>query len=203
MIDKIKFYMVPVSPWSFLSMKRLKNLSKKYKVPIDIKPIDLFQIFKENGIKLVSERSACIQKNRINELKRWGSILNIKLNVKPKHFPVNPEKTCKILIASTLTNEKNKTFDLAYSISKALWTQNKNINSDITLIKLIKELKFKNDILKLAKQEKTLINYIKNTKEAIKNNVFGVPTFIYKKKLFWGQDRMSFLENHIKIDLND
>ena len=31
-----------------------------------------------------------------------------------------------------------------------------------------------------------------------KNNVFGVPTFLYKNELFFGQDRMFMLEQAIK-----
>ena len=33
-----------------------------------------------------------------------------------------------------------------------------------------------------------------NTSDAKKNNVFGVPTFLYKNELFFGQDRMFMLE---------
>ena len=33
-----------------------------------------------------------------------------------------------------------------------------------------------------------------NTAEAIERQVFGAPTYIYKDKLYWGQDRLDFLE---------
>ena len=38
----------------------------------------------------------------------------------------------------------------------------------------------------------------KNTQEAISDKVFGVPSFIYNNKMFWGQDRIFFLEKEIK-----
>ena len=38
----------------------------------------------------------------------------------------------------------------------------------------------------------------KNTKEALDQDLFGVPSFVYKKELFWGQDRIFFLEEKIK-----
>ena len=37
-----------------------------------------------------------------------------------------------------------------------------------------------------------------NTMNAIKNDVFGVPTFIFKNQMFWGQDRIFFLEKEIR-----
>ena len=36
-----------------------------------------------------------------------------------------------------------------------------------------------------------------NTEEAIDKNIFGVPTWIFNNELFWGQDRLDFLERAI------
>jgi 2-hydroxychromene-2-carboxylate isomerase len=36
--------------------------------------------------------------------------------------------------------------------------------------------------------------YEAKTREGLARQVFGAPTFIYKQELFWGQDRLDFLE---------
>ena len=36
--------------------------------------------------------------------------------------------------------------------------------------------------------------YEANTHEAVSRQVFGAPTYVYKDELFWGQDRLDFLE---------
>ena len=36
--------------------------------------------------------------------------------------------------------------------------------------------------------------YQDNTEEAVAKNVFGSPTYICNDELFWGQDRLDFLE---------
>ena len=46
----------------------------------------------------------------------------------------------------------------------------------------------------LAKSEKIAKIYQDNTEEAVAKNVFGSPTYIYNNELFWGQDRLDFLE---------
>ena len=198
MKESIKFYMVPISPWTYLGMPRLKTLSKKYNVSIKIKPIDLFYIYRKLGTKIVADRPSAIQKNRISELKRWGKLLNIKLNVKPKYFPVNTDKACKLLLAADHINDKDKTFDLAYTLAKAMWAENQDLNDYKTLKKILAKLGYEKKIFEFIKNEKINNAYKQNTKEAFKNNVFGVPTFIYKNKLFWGQDRLFFLEEEIK-----
>jgi 2-hydroxychromene-2-carboxylate isomerase len=30
--------------------------------------------------------------------------------------------------------------------------------------------------------------------EAVENGVFGTPTYVYNKTLYWGQDRLDFLD---------
>ena len=66
-------------------------------------------------IKMVSKRPKAIQKNRLRELQRWKEYLNIKFNIKPKFFPVDPIKSCKLIIASSIfyINEKLRIFQLA------------------------------------------------------------------------------------------
>ena len=82
----IDFYMVVISPWCYLGLNRLISISKTYDIEINIKPIDLFSIFKEYGTKGVKERPLPVQKNRINEIKRWGNYLDIKINEKNKEY---------------------------------------------------------------------------------------------------------------------
>ena len=36
------------------------------------------------------------------------------------------------------------------------------------------------------------------TQEAVGRSVFGAPTYIYKDEMFWGQDRLEFLERALQ-----
>ena len=36
------------------------------------------------------------------------------------------------------------------------------------------------------------------TSEAFEKEIFGAPTFTFKNKIFWGQDRLDFLERALK-----
>jgi len=49
-----------------------------------------------------------------------------------------------------------------------------------------------------AKSEKVSKIYADNTEEAVEKNVFGSPTYIFNNELFWGQDRLEFLERALK-----
>ena len=36
--------------------------------------------------------------------------------------------------------------------------------------------------------------YERNTQGALARQVFGAPTYVYRDELFWGQDRLDFLD---------
>jgi carboxymethylenebutenolidase len=36
------------------------------------------------------------------------------------------------------------------------------------------------------------------TQEALKRGVFGAPSYVYKDEIFWGQDRLDFLDRALQ-----
>ena len=196
----IKFYMVPASPWSFLCLDRLENICKSYNLKLDIIPIDIFKIFEMNDIKMVSKRPKALQKNRLNELQRWKNHLNIKFNIQPKFFPVNPIKSCRLIIAASIVypQDKDLIFKLVKGLAEAVWVNDLNIDNDDIIFDILARLSDSERIIDVFNTEKPSSILLDNTMNAIKNDVFGVPTFIFKNQMFWGQDRIFFLEKEIR-----
>ncbi len=200
MKNNIKFYLVPASPWTFLSFTRIEKISTTYNVEVDVIPIDIFKLFEMQEIKTVAKRPVAIQKNRLRELQRWKEYLEINFNTKPKFFPVDPIKSCKLIIASSILypNEKNKTFQLAKKLSEAVWVNDLNIDDESVIFEIAKEVTDIENLKKLYYQKEVELVLQKNTSGAFDSDIFGVPTFVYEDKIFWGQDRIFFLEREIK-----
>jgi 2-hydroxychromene-2-carboxylate isomerase len=55
-----------------------------------------------------------------------------------------------------------------------------------------------NEIKTAANSEEIKSIYLSNSNDAIAQGVFGAPSFIMNNELFWGQDRLDFLEDKIK-----
>ena len=198
----IDFYMVVISPWCYLGLNRLNIISKSYDVKINIKPIDIFSIFKEYGTKGVKDRPLPIQINRVNEIKRWGNYLNTKINEKPKFHPVDPNISSQVIIASLLfDNDLGKTFALTKNLCEAIWVKNLNVSDENVINKICEKIGLSLSTKNLYNKDEQVVKILQNnTLEAKKNNVFGVPTFLYKNELFFGQDRMFMLEQTIKTN---
>jgi len=191
---KIEYFYSLASPFTYLGSEKFQLIAKKYNVEIVEKPRDLVGgIFSKTGGIPVPQRSPQRQKYRLDELKRWSEFLNIKINIKPKFFPpTDPHIPAKYTVAANLLGVK---VFFGHELLKKLWIEEQDISDEKNIEIISKQFKINfKELSSLAKSEKVSKIYADNTEEAIKKNVFGAPTYIFNNELFWGQDRLEFLE---------
>ncbi|MFM7821348.1 MAG: 2-hydroxychromene-2-carboxylate isomerase [Candidatus Fonsibacter sp.] len=197
-MKKILYFYSVASPWSYLGIKRLKEISKKYSAQIIEKPIDLVgKVFVATGGTPVPQRHISRQNYRLLELKRWGEFLNIKINQKPKFFPPkDPHLPALFCLASI---DMGINMDFSSKVLEHLWVKENDISNIDTLKLIADDLKINfEELNKLATSDKIKKIYEANTQEAINMNIFGVPSYIYNNEIFWGQDRLELLEYSLK-----
>ncbi len=197
-MKKILYFYSVVSPWSYLGIKRLKEISKKYSAQIIEKPIDLVgKVFVATGGTPVPQRHISRQNYRLLELKRWGEFLNIKINQKPKFFPPkDPHLPALFCLASI---DMGINMDFSSKVLEHLWVKENDISNIDTLKLIADDLKISfEELSKLATSDKIKKIYEANTQEAINMNIFGVPSYVYNNEIFWGQDRLELLEYSLK-----
>ncbi|MFZ9276576.1 MAG: 2-hydroxychromene-2-carboxylate isomerase [Candidatus Fonsibacter ubiquis] len=197
-MKKILYFYSVASPWSYLGIKRLKEISKKYSAQIIEKPIDLVgKVFVATGGTPVPQRHISRQNYRLLELKRWGEFLNIKINQKPKFFPPkDPHLPALFCLASI---DMGISMDFSSKVLEHLWVKENDISNIDTLKLIADDLKISfEELNKLATSDKIKKIYEANTQEAINMNIFGVPSYVYNNEIFWGQDRLELLEYSLK-----
>lgn len=197
-MKKILYFYSVASPWSYLGIKRLKEISKKYSAQIIEKPIDLVgKVFVATGGTPVPQRHISRQNYRLLELKRWGEFLNVKINQKPKFFPPkDPHLPALFCLASI---DMGISMDFSTKVLEHLWVKENDISNIDTLKLIADDLKISfEELNKLATSDKIKKIYESNTQEAINMNIFGVPSYVYNNEIFWGQDRLELLEYSLK-----
>ena len=197
-MKKILYFYSVASPWSYLGIKRLKEISKKYSAQIIEKPVDLVgKVFVATGGTPVPQRHISRQNYRLLELKRWGEFLNVKINQKPKFFPPkDPHLPALFCLASI---DMGINMDFSSKVLEHLWVKENDISNIDTLKLIADDLKISfEELNKLATSDKIKKIYEANTQEAINMNIFGVPSYVYNNEIFWGQDRLELLEYSLK-----
>ena len=186
------------SPWTFLGHKKVNEISQKNNCELDIMPVNYGEIFPVSGGLPVHKRPIQRQKYRFQELKRWSEFLKIKLNPEPKHFPSRSLLPSKVIISVKILNFENVN-DIAYAIMEGLWIKEMNIDDPKNLKKILTRfIKTADEVIDFSESKQVEKEMNEYTKEAIDLAVFGAPTYIINDQIYWGQDRLDFLERYIK-----
>ena len=187
MINVIDFYFDFISPYSYLAHNKLKFLNKDNNFNINYKPILLGGLHKLGGITApaFNERK---MKNMKNDCELVAQKNNIKFKWNDK-FPINSLYLMRgyIFIHNDL---KKKYLDFCFN---AYWKEDMDILDEKIINKILTEIgidkeKFLNGINKPEIKDK-LKNF---TNDAFDKDIFGAPTFVVNKKIFWGQDRLDY-----------
>jgi 2-hydroxychromene-2-carboxylate isomerase len=194
MLKIVDYYFTPSSPFAYMGHQRFVDLIFTNEAAMNIKPIDLGRVFPVSGGLPLAKRPPQRQAYRLAELKRWSAYLGIKLNPTPKFFPVDATLASLMIIAAG-EDKSGVAPGLAFDIMKAVWAEERNIADPEVLKAIARGKGLEGDAL-LARAQSPEIKaiYDQLTQEAIDRQVFGAPTYVFKDELFWGQDRLDFLQ---------
>ena len=190
----IDYYFAPISPFVYLGHNRFVAIARKHGATIAVKAINLGEVFPVSGGLPLSKRAPQRQAYRLVELKRWSDYLDISINVQPRFFPVNGDLAAAWILAAQEQGVV-QALTLTGAVGRAIWEQERDVAAESTLMEIASELRL--DAVALARRAgsaEIVARYKALTQEAIDRRVFGAPTFIYRDELFWGQDRLDFLD---------
>ena len=177
----IDYYMTPGSPWTYLGHERLAAIARKHGAQVNVKPVDFGVIFPQSGGLPLPKRAPQRQAYRLVELRRWKEHLGVPLVVQPTHFPVNGNPAAHLICAAA----EDRRMALAGDLLAALWRDDRNLADP----EVLKEISSRHGVARGDEER-----YKAFTQEALERGVFGAPSYVYRDELFWGQDRLDFLD---------
>ena len=194
----IDYYVSLNSPWTHLGAARIEAMAMASNATIRIFPVDFGAIFAQSGGLPLPKRSPQRQAYRLQELPRWRDHLGIPIHVQPKFFPSNelPAACCVIALRETVGDQP--AIKLAHRVLKALWQEEKDPGDPATLAELITEIGLDaRQVMQLGEDPKWAERRIADTKAALDKGVFGAPSYVIGDDIFWGQDRLEFVERRL------
>ena len=188
----IDYYFSPMSPWSYLGHARLAEIAGRHGATIKPKPVDYGRIFPLSGGLPVAKRAVQRQAYRLVELERWRKHLGVPMNIEPEYFPYDSKLAALTIIAA---GQDGTSMRLAAAFFRGCWLEEKNMADETQLAAAIRDAGLDSArLLGQAKAPETAAQFEAFTDEAIARQIFGAPTYVYNGELFWGQDRLEFLD---------
>ena len=187
MPKQVDYYLTPTSPWTYLGHERFAQIAKKHGATVAVKPVDYGVIFPQSGGLPLAKRAPQRQAYRLQELARWREHLGVPLNIHPKFFPADPAPAACLICAAP----GDRRLALAGDCLRAVWAEEKNIADAAVLAQIAARHGIADAPAAIARGKEV---YEANTREGMARQVFGAPTYVYGEQMFWGQDRLEFLD---------
>ncbi|PUE50492.1 2-hydroxychromene-2-carboxylate isomerase [Limnohabitans sp. 2KL-1] len=191
----VDYYLAPQSPWAYLGHQRLVEIVQRTGAKVRVMPMDLGgKVFPISGGLPLGQRAPQRQAYRLVELARFSRHLNVPLNLKPKYFPVGGDDAARLIIAADLAQGPQAAMQIAGAILAACWAQERNMADDKVLAELLQEQNLPATLLEQSHNQAVQERYETCTQAAIDAGVFGAPSYVVDGEIFWGQDRLDFVE---------
>ena len=197
MSQVIEYFIAPQSPWTYLGHQRLQDIAAAAGARIELLPADYGRIFPVSGGLPLPKRAPQRQAYRLVELARFSQHLGLRLNLQPKHFPVPADDAARLIIAVQQHDGTAAALAFTGALMRAVWVEERHIADPATLAALLAENGLGAQRLDESRAPAAQQAYDANTERAIALGVFGAPTYAVDGELFWGQDRLDFLQRRL------
>ena len=193
----VDYYFAPQSPWTYLGHTRFSALVQASGAQVRLLPVDLGAVFAVSGGLPLGKRPPQRQAYRLVELRRYSDHLGLPMVVQPRYFPVSGDDAARLIIAVDQQDGSAAAMRLAGAVFTAVWAQERDIASSQTLAELLQECGLPLTRLEQSRSPEVQQQYEANTRQAINGNIFGAPTYVVDGEMFWGQDRLDFVERKL------
>lgn len=194
----IDYFFAPQSPYTYLGHARLVAIAQAAGAAVRVLPMDLGgKIFPISGGLPLGQRAPQRQAYRLVELQRFSDFLGQPLKLKPKFFPVSGDDAAKLIIAVDQHDGAAAALQLTGAVLAAVWAQDRNISDAKVLAELLAECGLSAARLEQGHSQAVQEKYEANTQQAIDAGVFGAPSYVLGGEIFWGQDRLDFVERKL------
>src|SRR5476651_2255307 len=198
MAKHVDYYVSLNSPWTYLGSKRFEAMAQKHGADVTIWPVDFGSVFAVSGGLPLPKRAPQRQAYRMMELKRWRDHLGVKTTLEPKFFPSNELPAAQCVIALREQGRMADAIKVAHAVLAGLWAEEKNPGDPATLKSIIASCGLDADaVMKSGEAPDMIAKREDYTKQAIARGVFGAPSFLIDGEIFWGQDRLDFVDRKL------
>lgn len=193
MSKTVEFLFDVGSPYSYLAYHQLPKIAAARQAGIMWTPVLLGGIFQATGNRSPVEVPAKGKHLQV-DLQRWAKLFGVHFAMNP-HFPINTLGLMRAAVAMQMRSELDFQRYLA-AIFAAMFDAPRNLNAADEIAAVLAQAGFDAaEVMALATSQDVKDRLKANTEQAVARGVFGAPTFFVGNQMFWGQDRLDFVDS--------
>lgn len=182
------------SPTTYLAYHRLKWIEKNHSVDLTLTPVLLGGIFKATSNQspvMVPLKGAWMN----TDLQRYAELYDVSMTFNP-HFPINTLYLMRGAVAAQTMGVFDRYVETVFD---AMWKAPVNMGDPSVVTQVLNDAGIDaTEIFRLIEQPEIKEVLKTNTESAVNRGVFGCPATFFKDELYFGQDRLFFIERQLK-----
>ena len=188
---KIDFYWDIGSTNTYFALHLVRPLAARFDACLVMHPFNLGYVFRRHDYQLAREPAAKLR-NRFRDLERWAERYGLPFRV-PDTFPIKTSRALRGAIAARRWDKESPYLD---AIFRRYWEQNDASIADREgLASVATEIGIDaSEFMAACESDDVRQALIGSTQAGLDRGVFGAPSFYVGAELFWGKDRMEFIE---------
>jgi 2-hydroxychromene-2-carboxylate isomerase len=194
MSRELEFFFDVGSPASYLAWTQAPGLCRRTGATLRYRPMLLGGVFKATGN---ASPAAVPAKGRYSgrDMQRFARRYGVTLNQNP-HFPVNTLMAMRLAAAAVDSDQRDT---VLAALFEGLWLRERDLSDIDVLGQTLTEAGLDAAHWAALAQDQTVKDRLKaTTEEAVERGVFGAPTFFVGEEMFFGQDRLDFVEEALQ-----
>jgi 2-hydroxychromene-2-carboxylate isomerase len=193
----IDYYFATQSPWAYLGHARFAAMARDAGATVRVLPVDFGKVFAVSGGLPLPQRAAQRQAYRLVELQRFSRWLGLPLNLQPKFFPVAGAAASRLILTVAERHGSDAAMRLTGAVLAGVWADQLDIADTATLQDMLRRCALPADCHDDAQSDAAAARYDAATQQAIDAGVFGAPSWVIDGEIFWGQDRLDFVQRRL------
>jgi 2-hydroxychromene-2-carboxylate isomerase len=190
----IDFYFDFMSPYAYLCRQRLVDIAKKNDCRIDYRPIELKRAKLAAGNDGPSNQKIPAKlKYMITDLLRWANEYGIPFN------PITGQDSARMNIGTFFAIDRDRAEDYVAEGFRLGYVVGSDLNDDGVLSALASAMDWPaEEFLAYLKSSDGQARYEACNVAAHERGIFGVPTMMLGDEMWWGNDRLDFMNRHLE-----
>ena len=190
----IEFFFDYGSPASYLAYTQMPGIAQRTGAAIVYRPMLLGGVFKATGNQspvTIPAKGAWM----MTDLPRFAKRYSVPY-VRNPHFPIN---TLNLMRGAIAAEMETRLIPYSDAVFRAIWVDQRRMEDPIVIGEVLRDAGFDPAAMMAAIGTTQVKEKLKaNTEEAVSRGVFGAPTFFVGKDMFFGQDRLDFVEEEAR-----
>jgi 2-hydroxychromene-2-carboxylate isomerase len=180
---------------TYFAFKLLKPIIERHDAELVLHPYNLGYVFRNNEYELMKEPKAKLR-YRKRDLMRWAEKYQLPFQI-PRQFPI---KSSRVLRGSLAMRQQGLELQFVDKVLDAYW-----VHADASIVEyaglkpIVEQLGVDPEWFETtAASDEIGAALAKSTDDAVERGVFGVPMMFVGEEMFWGKDRLDFVEEELE-----